>query len=241
MASLSEFGHAKNIASLHLLNTNIVVLGATYNPSNPKILLANLQAIYDTAFAAQERVNYLLAPYAVAVNEREAIFRSLNKELTRLTKAYKATEGVTKAQLDDFMTIVRKVKGIKKSKGNPSTNPNEDQDSHSISQLSYDQRTNTMDLLISLLKHTPNYNPNETEYQIATYEAKKTEMLAKTLAVTDTFIPFNNARSTRNAILYHANDNVVDVAGIAKAYVSTILDTHSEQYKAIARIRFKKR
>jgi len=39
MASTSEVGHAKNIANLNLLNTNIIALGAIYNPSNPKLLL----------------------------------------------------------------------------------------------------------------------------------------------------------------------------------------------------------
>lgn len=241
MASTSEFGHANNIANLNLLNTNIAALGAAYNPSNSKILLTNLQAIYNIAFTAQNNVSHLVAPYTVAVNEREEIFKPLNKELTKLKKAYKATEGVTQAQLDDFMTIVRKLKGIKKSKDNPSADPNEEQDSYSISQLSYDQRTNTMALLISLLKHTPNYNPNENEYQIATYEAKKAAMLAKTQAVANTFVPLNNARSARNTILYNSNDNLVDIAGKAKTYVSTILNADSEQYKAIARIKFKKR
>ena len=44
MASTLEVGHAKNIANLNLLNTNIIALGATYNPSNSKLLLTNLQS-----------------------------------------------------------------------------------------------------------------------------------------------------------------------------------------------------
>jgi hypothetical protein len=60
MASTSEVGHAKNIANLNLLNTNIASLGAIYNPSNPKLLLTNLQSIYTNAFNQQESVNTLL-------------------------------------------------------------------------------------------------------------------------------------------------------------------------------------
>ena len=241
MASTSEVGHAKNIANLNLLNTNIVALGATYNPSNPRLLLANLQSIYTSAFNQQESVNNLVAPYSVAVDEREIIFKPLNRELTKLRKAYKATEGVTQVQLEDFMTIIRKLKGVKKSKDNPSTDPKEEQDSYSTSQMSYDQRTNTMDLLISLLQNTPNYNPNENEYKVATYQAKKASMLAKTQAVADTFVPLNNARSTRNTTLYNSEDNLVDIANKAKDYLFTILDASSAQYKAIAKIKFKKR
>ena len=241
MASTSEVGHAKNIANLNLLNTNISALGATYNQSNPKLLLTNLQTIYTTAFTEQESVNNLVAPYSVAVDEREVIFKPLNRELTKLRKAYKATEGVTQVQLEDFMTIIRKLKGVKKSKDNTSTDPKEEQDSYSTSQMSYDQRTNTMDLLISLLQNTPNYSPNENEYKIATYQAKKASMLAKTQAVADTFVPLNNARSARNTTLYNSQDNLVDIANKAKDYLFTILDASSAQYKAIAKIKFKKR
>lgn len=241
MASTSEVGHAKNIANLNLLNTNIVALGATYNPSNPKLLLTNLQTIYTRSFTDQESVNNLVAPYSVAVDEREMIFKPLNKELTKLRKAYKATDGVTQVQLEDFMTIIRKLKGVKKSRVNSSTAENEEQDSYSTSQMSYDQRTNTMDSLISLLQNTPNYNPNENEYKITTYQAKKASMLATTQAVADTFIPLNNARSTRNATLYNSVTNLVDTANKAKDYLFTILDGSSAQYKAISKIKFKKR
>ena len=241
MASSSETGHAKNIANLNLLNTNIVALGPTYNPSNPKLLLLKLQTIYDTGFTEQESVNKLVAPYTIAVDDREIVFKPLNRELTKLRKAYKATDGVTPVQLQDLMTIIRKLKGIKKSKDKPSTDPQEAQDSYSTSQLSYDQRTNTMDLLIALLKNTLNYNPNETEYKLVTYQDKKALMLLKTQAVANTYVPLNNARSARNSTLYNADDNLVDTANKAKDYIFTILDANSAQYKAIAKIKFKKR
>ena len=144
-------------------------------------------------------------------------------------------------QLEDFMTIVRKLKGIRKSAQTTSTNPEEIQTNYSTSQMSYDQRTTNMDLLISLLQNTQNFNPNETEYQVATYQAKKAQMLVKTQAVADTFVPLNNARSTRNNTLYNSEDNLVDIANKAKDYLFTILDASSAQYKAIAKIKFKKR
>lgn len=241
MASTSEVGHAKNIASLNLLNTNIISLGTIYNPSNPKLILANLQTIYTTAFNEQQAVNTLVSPYSLAVDDRESIFKPLNKELSRLRKAYKATDGVTQAQLEDFMTIIRKLKGVRKSTAITATSPDDEQAQYSVSQMSYDQRTNNMDLLIALLQNTPNYNPNEAEYKIATLQDKKAQMLTKTQAVADTYIPLNNARSARNLTLYNSPDNLVDIANKAKDYLFTILDSDSAQYKAIAKIKFRKR
>lgn len=241
MSSTSEVGHAKNIANLNLLNTNIIALGTTYNPSNPKLFLTNLQNMYTTALSQQENVNNLVAPYSIAVDEREAIFKPLNRELTKLRKAYKATEGVSQAELEDFMTVIRKLKGVRKNSAVASSDTEEETNSHSTSQMSYDQRTNTMVLLISILQNTPNYNPNENEYKVSTYQAKKVSMLSKTQAVADTFIPLNNARSTRNNTLYNSEDNLVDTANKAKDYLFTILDSDSVQYKTISKIKFKKR
>lgn len=240
MASTSEVGHAKNIANLNLLNTNIIALGTTYHPSNPKLLLSNLQTLYTTAYSQQGNVNDLVAPYSKAVDIRESIFKPLNRELTKLRKAYKATDGVTQVNLEDFMTIIRKLKGVSKTQKTKSTDPSIVEDSHSTSQMSYDQRTNTMDLLISLLQNTPNYNPNENEYKVTTYQAKKAEMLLSTQAVADTFVPLNNARSLRNNTLYNSEENLVDTANKAKDYLFTILDSDSVQYKAISKIKFKK-
>jgi len=199
MASTSETGFAKTIANLDLLNNYIIELGPVYKPANPKINLVNLRAIYSEAYQHQTAVNNLLSPYSLAVDDRELLFKPLNRELTKLRKAYKATEGVTEAQLEDLMTIIRKLKGIKKSKNKPSTNPEEEQAAHSASQMSFDQRTDNLELLIALLQNTPNFNPNEEEYKITTYQNKKASMLSATRAVNEAYIPLNSARNLRNA------------------------------------------
>jgi hypothetical protein len=97
-----------------------------------------------------------------------------------------------------------------------------------------------MDLLISLLQNTPNYNPNENEYKITSYQAKKASMLQATQAVADTFVPLKSARNTRNNTLYNSDNNLVDTFNKAKDYLFTILDSSSFQYKAISKIKFKK-
>jgi hypothetical protein len=240
MASTSEKGHAKNIANAKLLNTYIIEIGAKYNPSNQQLLLQNLQNIHANSTSQQESVNILVAPYSVAVTNREILFKPQSKKITKLRKAYKATQGVTEAQLEDFMTIARKLKGIKKIKNAPTTDTNLENTHHSTSQMSYDQRTNNMDALISLLQNTTNYNPNEAEYQVATIQEEKDQMLKTTQTVSSTFVPLNNARSTRNDTMYLSENNLVDTYNRAKDYLFTILDSSSVQYKAISKIKFTK-
>lgn len=240
MGSTSEVGHAKNIANLNLLNTHIAALGGIYQPGNNNIRLDKLRQLYTDSYTEQQAVNTNLAPYTLAVDDREAIFGPLNRQLTKLRRAYKSTKDVKQAQMEDFMTIVRKLKGKRKKKEAESTDPLAMEVSHSVSQLSYDQRTNNMDPLISLLQNTPNYSPNEPEYQILTWEDKKTAMLATTQRVADTFIPLNRSRTRRNALLYNNEINLVDMGNTAKDYLFSILDVDSPDYKAIARIRFRR-
>ncbi len=65
-------------------------------------------------------------------------------------------------------------------------------------------------------------------------------MLQATQNVTNKFVPLNNARSTRNNSMYLSEDNLVDTYNKAKDYLFSILDSKSVQYKAIAKIKFKK-
>jgi hypothetical protein len=199
-----------------------------------------LQNIHANSTSQQESVNILVAPYSVAVTNREILFKPQSKKITKLRKAYKATQGVTEAQLEDFMTIARKLKGIRKVNNKPTTDTNLEKAQHSTSQMSYDQRTNNMDSLISLLQNTTNYNPNETEYQVATIHEEKDQMLKSTQTVSSTFVPLNNARNTRNDTMYLSENNLVDTNNRAKDYLFTILDSSSVQYKAISKIKFTK-
>lgn len=175
MASTSEKGHAKNIANASLLNRHIAHLGERYNPSNPKLVLANLDSIYADAVVDQEAVNNRVAPYSLAVDRREQLFAPLSRKITKLRKVYKTTEGVTASQLEDFMILARKLKGVRKAQAKPLADAAEEQIKHSVSQMSYDQRTSNLELLILLFQNTPNYNPNENEYKIQTLLGQRIE------------------------------------------------------------------
>ena len=179
-----------------------------------------------------------LAPYSNAVDDREEIFSPINKNLTKLKKAFKATAGVGEAEIEDLDTAIRVLKGERKAGDNKDKTPEELENQHSVSQLSYIKRTNNMDGLISLLENTPNYNPNEVEFKTETYKSTKEAMLASTAAVNNKFTALNTARSVRDKILYLQPDNLVDTANKAKDYLLSILDSKSPEYKAVSRLKF---
>ena len=235
--SVSEKGNAKIIANAGLLLPYIVELGPVYAPSNPKLRLDNLELTAGKGRDLQTSVNFLLPDYTIAVRERKELFNPLSRYITKLRKSYKSVYGITQMQLENFMTISRRIKGARKSKKKGAIETAEE---HSVSQMSYDQRTNNMQNMIALLKATENFNPNEVEFKVATIEDMHKQMLLRTDAVAKTFAPLNIARSRRDSILYLDEDNLVDLFNAAKDYLFSILDSDSVEYRAIARIRFKK-
>jgi len=240
MSKTYETGHAKNVANANLIISYITQLDTIYKPSNADIELDNLQTIYTAAFADMEDINAALPPYTLAVDDRKMVFAPVNKKLTKLHKVYRATKGVTEAQLEDFMTISRKLRGTRKTQPAAPVPPETEQTQYSVSQLSYDQRTNTFAQLIELLQNTPNYAPNETEYQIRTLQIEREQMMRTTQQVADTYFPLNMARGKRNQTMYTGKTNLVDTFNTSKDYLYTILDTKSPEYKAIAKLKFKK-
>lgn len=240
MASKSEVGHAINIANLETLNSYNTALGIKYNPNNGNIRIDKMQVLHTRSYGEQGIVNAAIAPYSVAVDAREIIFAPLNKNLTKLKKAFQATEGVGPKEMEDLDTIIRLLKGERKPGDNKEKTPEELANQHSVSQLSYIKRNNNMDLLIALLENTPNYRPNEDEFKVATYRNWKLRMNDSTTQVNNTFITLNTARSNRNKTLYTNPDNLVDTANTSRNYSLSILETNSPEYKAIFRIKFQK-
>ncbi|MEC4050871.1 hypothetical protein OX284_015650 [Flavobacterium sp. SUN046] len=236
MTTTNEKGNAKNISNALLITEYIIELGTTYNPTNSKLSLSNLQSTQQLAAFQQQQVNALLAPYTLAVDNREALFSGLNKKVTKLQNVLKTTEGITNLQIDDFMTVARRIKGKRLTK----IDPNDGVTHHSNAQLSFDQRTNNFDILISFLINTPNYNPNEIEFQINSLQQFKNQMLQATELVNTTYIALNKARSLKNDTMYRSQNNLVDTFNKAKVYLLTIIDSQSVQHKAISNIVFRK-
>lgn len=237
MVSTSEKGHAKNIANAALIIDYATQTGETYNPSNVKIKIENLQTVLDlTKNKFQETLN-LIPPYTLAVNNRENIFEPLNKKVSALRSVLKATANVTPNLMADYQTISRKITGARKKRINPN---NEDATQHSTSHQSYDQKTNNFNQLINFLKNIPDYTPNEADYQTTTLETLHEQMLLSTSKVNNAYIALTNARTNRNKVMYLEQDNLIDIFITAKTYLLTIVPKNSAMYKAILKIKFTK-
>ena len=242
MASTSETGHKKNVANLEKMISFCTGYGAQYNPANTNIDLPQLTAKYSTSVAALAQVNTDEVPYKSARNTRRDLFTPFSQLCTKIMNAVEASN-VTAEFKKDVKTIIRKLQGRRASKkveDNPETPQDESLQTHSASQMSFDQRIENLDKLIDLLGSNPNYNPNETEVQVPTLTTLRNDMIAANTAVINAYTPYSNSMIARDVVLYDDNTGLVRLAGDVKKYIKSVFGATSDQYKQVSALLFKK-
>ena len=244
MASTSETGHAKNVSNFDELVSFATGYGATFNPSKASIKLVALQTLATSAKTAIGAVNSALPAYSNAVSAREVAFEPLNKLVTRVMNALKATDTTTQVD-ESAQTLARKIQGTratakkteeeKAELATAGTVVNE----VSTSQMSYDSRLDNLDKLIKLLTSVTLYAPNEADLKVTALTTLYTDLKAKNTAVVSATTPLSNARISRNDILYKTNIGLVDIAYDTKVYIKSLYGATSPQYKQISKLEFK--
>ncbi len=241
----SESGDQKLLGNFRKL-IDFVAADPNYNPANPKIAVAGLEALYTSGQSATTNVRTTEAPYKVSVNTRQTLFA---QAAPRMGSAYRMAKACGAGQpiLDDLDTHRRKLSSPRKAKapkGDPNATDSEDGSSnttHSTSQMSYDNQVGNAAAIVALLSHISTYNPNEDKLKIASLQEFVTELQAVNEAVSTNFVPYSQARATRDEVLYTGEDSIVNIAKLVKAYVSAAFGTGSPLYKQIKGLKFVKR
>lgn len=232
MASTSESGHQKNIENFEDLIGFYDGYGGTYDPTNNLIKLAALNTHLTDSRAAQQAVADDKPDFVNATNDRQAIFETMRESTTKLVNAFNATEAVTDKMVDDAMTTVRKIRGQRVGKVDPSSEL-----SISVSQQSYDQLYNHFRTLVAYVKKEPTYNPNENELKPAQLDQLVQDLRTANKAVNDALVPYSKALKLRDKLLYGVKSGLVDRALESKKYVKSF-GTKSDEYRQISSITF---
>ncbi len=243
MASISETGHANNVANFESLITSVTAFGRSYNPSKDTLKTPSLQTLLNAAKESLNAVNVAQSAYSNVVAARESAFEPFSKLMTRVNNALKATD--TTAQVDESaQTIIRKLQGKRASAKLTDEEKQalgaEGKEANQISavQLSYDSRLENFDKLIMLLTSVPLYNPNEEDLKITSLTTYYNELRAKNSDVLVPTVQLSNARISRNEILYKPLTGLVDIAFDTKVYIKSVFGATSPQYKQISKLIF---
>ena len=242
MSTISETGHAINVANLETLITSVTAFGASYNPAKTSLKIPALNGLLTAARGALNAVNIAQSAYSNAVDAREVAFDPFGKLITRVNNALKASD--TTPQVDESaQTIFRKLQGkrsdAKLSDQEKDTEENgKEANQISTAQLSYDSKLENFDKLIMLLESTPLYAPNEEDLKVASLKALYTSLKTTNTEVLTTSIQLSNARINRNEILYKPITGLVDIASDTKTYLKSVFGATSPQYKQISKLKF---
>ena len=251
MASTSETGHAKNVASFEVLTSSCIGFGTDYNPSNTNLKIPQLQTTLTTAKSALQTVKTTGTAFENARNARELVVAPapVKKFCTRILNSLQATNA-TKLTVDDAKTINRKIQGKRADdKKNPPLAPPAEGDSTippeinqiSVSQQSYDSLIDNFSKLVVCVAAEPSYIPNENDLKVTALNTTLTNFKTLNTAVINASTPYKNAMITRNKVLYQETTGLVDTALEVKKYVKSVFGATSPQYKQISKIEFKKR
>lgn len=241
MASVSETGHAKNVANLQDLISFVTGYGTTYNPTKNALKLPQLTALYTASQASLADVVTKNTAYNNKVNERVVAFKDLKSLSTRLINALQTTDA-TSEKIADAKAFNKKMQGIRaKAVETPSDSNAPAPNTISTSQQSYDQQIQHLAGIISVLQSEPSYAPNENDLKIVTLTAKQTDLTAKNSAVATAYANVSNSRIARDKTIYGEDTGLFDIATEVKKYIKSVFGATSPQFAQVKGIEFTKK
>lgn len=241
MASVSETGHAKNVANLQDLISFVTGYGATYNPTKNALKLPQLTALATASQASLADVVTKNTAYNNKVNERVVAFSNLKALSTRLINALQTTDATTQ-KVADAKAFNKKLQGVRAKAVTTPPDPNTPAPTTiSTSQQSYDQQIQHLAGIISVLQTEPSYAPNENDLKIVTLTAKQTDLTAKNNAVATAYTNVSNSRIARDTNLYATTTGLFDIATEVKKYVKSVYGATSPQFAQVKGIEFTKK
>ena len=240
-SSVSEVGHAKNVANFADLISYCTAYGTTYNPSKAALQLTALNTLLTSAQTELANVTTAKNAFDTVTGDRQLTFEPLKPLATKVFNYLSVTDAISEI-IADAKTINNKLQGKRTgtTAENPPTEGENQNNTVSVSRQSYDMLTENFSALIDLVSSVPSYTPNETELTTTSLTAYLRELQTANTNVINAEVAYSNARISRNSVLYSENTGLVDIASDVKKYVKAIFGATSPQYKQISGIKFTK-
>jgi len=236
-----ETGNAKNVANLQKAITYATGYGVAYNPSNPKLSLAQLNALFTASDAAVKAVEPVLKPYNDALDQRILDFAPMNDIVRSALAALISSDGVSAGTIADAKTLVRKITSTAKNTPPPPAAPGEPTPSgYSKSQQSYDMRLANANTFIALLAATPEYVTNEPDLSVADLTAGAANLLISNNNVALKYQPYSAKLKARDIILYAPDTGLIAIVNKLKAYIRSNRTLNATDKKLILDLKFTK-
>ncbi|KUJ54769.1 hypothetical protein [Chryseobacterium aquaticum] len=238
--SVSETGHAKNVANFQSLISFCSGFGAIYNPSKESLKIPQLQSLLQSA---QDKMNTTITQktsFDNATNSRRNAFADFKPLSTKITNAF-AVSGVEQLGISNMKSMNKKLQGTTSRKTSVTAEDSQPDTGKMIStsQQSYDKMVEHFSSIIEILIQKPSYNPNENDLKVTSLQDKLSDMQTKNSELIDAYTQYSNAMLERNQTLYNPLSGLVQTSKEIKQYVKSIFGASSPQFKQINGIEFK--
>ena len=237
MASSTETGHAVNISNFKLLIDKCTGFGAGYDPSNPDISTGSMTTAWGATDTAHQTLTSAMQTSKGPINAREILFAPANKLVTRVvnmlnsTKASAQIKKDAKGLADKFRGFGVKVKKLPDGTVDPN--------GVSTSHQGFVQKQDTFKQLVDLLATETLYAPNEVELKTASLQTLATAMKTANDNIGTIIAPVENARITRDDLLYNEEDGLLVRATACKSYVKGAAGVTAAEAKLVTKIKFR--
>jgi hypothetical protein len=244
MENNNETGHNKTVLNFESLLITPDKMGSLYNPPNDILKKDYLWTLLVKGKDVLNNVANSSSAYNMALYNREMAFARFNALITRSNYILQAIDS-TKILIAKAGAIIRKLRGgragVKYSEEELKTMAAEGKElkQKSVSQMSYDNRIENLDLYINFLSTLPQYTPNEEDIQVAGLRSYCDDLRNLNVAVKSALVDLNNARGERDKVLYDPETGMVAIANDVKKYIKAVLGTNNPQSEQVARLIFK--
>lgn len=240
MASISETGHAKNVANFKQLITVLGSFGGQYQPVADALQIATLEKQAQEAEIVLNKLKESETLSKQATATLQAEFKTLNTLSSQLMGLL-ISSGAKASSVEEARAIQKVITGGNaKKKKTPATTgeTTETKDTRSTSRQSYDSKLDNFEKLIAVLQNVAEYKPKESEFQVSTLQAKVNAMKNAIKENDGKEIARRQVMHERNALLYTPETGMVATANKIKEYIKAVFGgVKSTQYKAVSKIR----
>ncbi len=228
------------------------VLGIDYDPSNPNISLANLTLVQKKILDDNNNVTSTINPEKETQLARQAAYDLMSALTTDALNAFKASEGVTPAQVKIAISLAKGVFSIRiipiKSTPVQSTDPTTVTISldaeinairhNSVSEQQFSGRAGNFFKFITYLKGQIAYIPNELRLTIVNLMEYYNSLSPLNVAAEAAIFTTNLARKKRNLSFFENTSGSRFLYTQAKKYVASRFGVKSAEYKEIKSLPF---
>lgn len=246
--SLTESGHAVNLAHFNDLIGICTDFGDTYNPGNNDLSIDSMTALWNSGEEGQKALITAVAATKIPIGNRELLYKGLSPLVTRVMGAVNSSKASEKMKKDlkakaDAIRGYKKKKKVKEGEADKETTTADAADAElkkiSQSQMGYVQRAKGFYEFIELLKTEPEYKVNEKDLQIESMEKRYADMKSMNDGMVSIINAAKTGMITRDRVLYAPVGGMIATARDCKSYVKGLYGANSPEWKLLTKLQFR--